>query len=387
MTRRVLGTAAALLLVWCAAITHQAARPALAAGMGSDTGLTPAAVVPGMGSDTGLTPGPPQRLRDTGLYADASSTEIAPGNRPFAPQYPLWTDGLSKRRWIYLPAGAAIDGRQEHDWQFPVGTKLWKEFAIGGRPVETRLLWKVSETAWTMASYVWNAEGTEAVLAPDAGLPGVAEVAANRRHSIPSRTDCAACHGTTQVQPLGFTALQLSPDRDPNAIHGEPLQPGMLTLTSLVGEQRLSGSRPDLLANPPRIRTEHAATRAVLGYLVGNCSMCHNGKGEIAALGPVIRARDLVEDGDAVARALPGQRTKWQVPGVPDGETVLVEPGAPDLSALLVRMRSRAPSSQMPPLGTVVRDQAAVDAVTAWIADRNRWHGPRTIAARSRIPD
>ena len=30
-------------------------------------------------------------------------------------------------------------------------------------------------------------------------------------------------------------------------------------------------------------------------------------------------------------------------------------------------MRSRRPSSQMPPLGTVVRDQAATDAIARWI--------------------
>ena len=353
MKRPVLGTAAALLVVWGGLIAQQAGRPALAAA-----GPDPVA--------------PPQRLADTGLYADGSWTHIAERNRPFAPQYPLWTDGLSKRRWIYIPAGAAIDGRNEHAWQFPVGTKLWKEFALAGHPVETRMLWKTSESSWITASYVWNAAGTEALLAPSEGVPGVAEVAANRRHSIPSRTDCAACHGSAPGQPLGFNALQLSPDRDPNAIHGEPLRPGMVTLTSLVEEQLLTGARPDLLSKPPRIRTADAGTRTVLGYLAANCSMCHNGNGEIAALGPVIRYQDLVEDGDAVARGLAGQRTRWQVPGVNDGESVLVQPGAPDLSALLVRMRSRAPSSQMPPLGTVVRDQAAVDAVTAWIKEATK---------------
>jgi len=75
-----------------------------------------------------------------------------------------------------------------------------------------------------------------------------------------------------------------------------------------------------------------------------------------------------VDDGDAVARALIDQPTRWQMPGVADGHTVLVKPGAPDGSALLVRMRSRAPSSQMPPLGTVLRDQQAVDIFTRWIA-------------------
>ena len=69
-----------------------------------------------------------------------------------------------------------------------------------------------------------------------------------------------------------------------------------------------------------------------------------------------------------MARALIDQPTRWQMPGLPDGQTVLVKSGAPDLSALLVRMRSRSPSSQMPPLGTVVRDHQAVDVLTRWIA-------------------
>lgn len=307
----------------------------------------------------------PQRLAETGLYRGG---DVDARNLPFAPQYPLWTDGMAKRRWIYLPPGTAIDGTDEHAWRFPTGTKLWKEFSFNGRKVETRMLWKVADDRWEFGSYAWNEAGTEALLVPD-GMPGVIEVAPGRRHSIPSRTDCTACHGTDSAGPLGFNALQLSPDRDPNAIHGEPLREGMLTLQMLVARQLLAHSRDDLVSRPPAIRASTPATRSVLGYFAANCGMCHNGNGEIAALGPVIRTRDLVADGDAVARSLVGARTKWQVPGVADGHSVLVDGATPERSAILTRMRSRAPSSQMPPLGTVVRDQEAVDAVTRWIAE------------------
>jgi hypothetical protein len=47
---------------------------------------------------------------------------------------------------------------------------------------------------------------------------------------------------------------------------------------------------------------------------------------------------------------------------------VLVHDGQPEQSAIYVRMRSRSPSSQMPPLGTTVRDEAAVDAIARWSA-------------------
>ena len=317
--------------------------------------------------------GLPARLVESGLYAADGSGAIDPANQPFAPQYPLWSDGLKKRRWVYLPPGSRIDVRDPDAWVFPVGTKFWKEFSLGDRKVETRVLWKTSESAWALGAYAWNAEGTEAVLAEPEGVVTPVEVAPRRRHTIPARTDCLACHGTSPA-PLGFTALQLSTDRDPNAVHGEALEPGMLTLRELVEQQRLVHAGEDLLTAPPRIRASTATTRTVLGYLAANCAMCHNGKGEIAAAAPVITARALAADADAVARSFIGHRTRWQQPGVPDGTTVLVAPGDPDRSALLARMHSRAPSSQMPPLGTVARDQQAVDLVRRWIADLARSH-------------
>jgi hypothetical protein len=311
---------------------------------------------------------PPATLHATGLYTDGRVGAIDPRNRAFTPQYPLWTDGLQKRRWVYLPPDAAIDVTDAHAWDYPVGTRFWKEFSLGSRPVETRLLWKASAAGWVFATYVWNADGTDAVLAPDGGVRNVVDVAPGRRHSIPSKTDCMACHGPRSTGPLGFNALQLSTDRDPNAIHGERPRPDMLTLHTLEQEGRLSPSRPDLVSQPPRIRTADPATRAVLGYLAANCGVCHDGSGDITGFGPSVAYREVMTDGDAVARALADHPTRWQIPGLPEGSSVLLRPGAPDQSAIVVRMRSRSPSSQMPALGTVVRDDAAVDAVAQWTA-------------------
>ena len=227
------------------------------------------------------------------------------------------------------------------------------------------MLWKVSPTRWLMASYAWNETQTDAELAAD-GVRGAVEVAPGRRHSIPSRADCAACHGANG-RPLGFAALQLSTDRDPNAIHGEPLAPGMITNATLAAEGRFSPARPELVASPPRIRTDNPRTRAVLGYFAANCGTCHNRSGEIAYSGPSLKHDDL-GDGDGTTSALLAQLTAWQAPGRAEGTTRMLDDLVPDASAMLVRMRSRRPSSQMPPLGTVLRDEAAIDAVTKWIA-------------------
>ena len=71
-----------------------------------------------------MVPVAPQLLSETGLYAGEGTARVDPRNRSFAPQYPLWTDGAGKRRWIQLPEGAAIDASNLSRWEFPVGTKL-----------------------------------------------------------------------------------------------------------------------------------------------------------------------------------------------------------------------------------------------------------------------
>ena len=313
--------------------------------------------------------GAPQRLSETGLYAPGRPGEIADGVRSFTPQYPLWTDGAVKRRWVALPAGAAIASSDAGTWDMPVGTRFWKQFEFNGRKVETRLIWRAARDRWVFASYQWNEEGSDSTLAPVDGVRGVADVAPGRRHSIPSASDCTTCHGSERPTPLGFNALQLSPDRDPAAIHGEPLRDGDVTLATLVAEHRLEGHVRGLPATAPRIRTANPRTRSALGYLLANCGTCHNGRGEIAALGPTLKVDELLEDADAVARRLIGQATRWQVPGVAEGESVLINPAEIEKSAMLVRMRSRSPLSQMPPLGTVLRDSEAVGRLTAWASE------------------
>jgi hypothetical protein len=319
-------------------------------------------------------PAIPERLSETGLYLPGTQT-VDPRNRPFSPQYPLWTDGASKVRWLRLPPGARIDAGHVDDWVFPVGTRLWKEFGFGGRKAETRMLWRSAADTWTYATYVWNEAQTDAMLAPPEGALAPVEVTAGKPHAIPSREDCRTCHENGRTPVLGFTALQLSTDRDPLAPHAEPLQPGMVTLQTLLDERLLEPVHPQLAANAPRIPATGPA-RAALGYLAANCGHCHNERSTVATvrfplLMPAYASAAQVEE---TIEALVSRAAKWDAPHAPPGTTVLVKPGAPDLSALFLRMRSRRPSSQMPPLGTVVPDRAAVNLVSAWIEELARAH-------------
>lgn len=318
----------------------------------------------------------PERLSDTGLYADIAMRRIADGNLPFEPQYPLWTDGAEKARWIRLPEGAAIDASDTARWEFPVGTKLWKDFAFDGRTIETRMLWRASSSQWVFASYLWNDAQTEAILAPAAGVRNHREVRPGVVYSIPSDAECHACHDSGGTPVLGFNALQLSDDRDPLAPHAKVARAGSLTIRELDRRRLLRPRRPDLVANPPRIAARSARERAVLGYFSANCGSCHNESGPLAVLGLHLRhgssGAEGVEPGYVTAVGVAGE---YVTPGATPERSRRIAPGDPDSSAIVYRMSSRRPSSQMPPLGTSVVDEEAVALIRAWIAEELRDRG------------
>jgi hypothetical protein len=311
---------------------------------------------------------PPATLRDTGLYSDWATRTVAPANLPFSPQYPLWSDGAVKARWISIPKGTYVDASDPNSWEFPFGTRVWKEFRIDGRLVETRYIERTDE-GWQFVAYQWSEDEQEAPLAPERGTKVGAEVAPGVPHRIPSRFDCRACHDGRPVPVLGFSALQLSPDRDPLAPHAEAPRPGDVDLRGLVDRGLLRGLPASLLKSPPRIAGRSKTERAALGYMYGNCAMCHNGRSSLAELGFSLdySAGQGHRDPDALLTAA-SRASHFVVPGT-EGHSERVRPGDPDQSAIAVRIASRRPATQMPPLGTQVVDEEAVRLVRRWIAE------------------
>jgi len=309
----------------------------------------------------------PARLADTGLYARTGAETLARGVRTWTPQYPLWSDGATKRRWILLPPGRSIDASDPDAWVFPVGTRLWKEFSLEGRRVETRYMERRADGSWLYATYRWTADGTDAIRAPATGVPAAARLAGGSVHDLPSVGDCEACHGAGRTPVLGFSALQLSPDRDPLAPHAEPPAADALDLASAVRAGLVRRLPRALLETPPRIQAGTDVARAALGYLHGNCGGCHDLRGELASLGLDLTQRVVPRSDAGPPATTVDVPARYQPPG--EGEAMLrIAPGRPERSALLHRMSSRAPADQMPPIATHRIDADAVDLVRTWIS-------------------
>ncbi len=257
----------------------------------------------------------PPALSETGLDH--------PDVHEFAPRFSLWSDGLAKRRWIYLPPGAEIDVSDPDDWVFPAGTRLWKELAADGVRLETRMLIKTGASPgdWRMAAYAWDEHQTEAWLAEDG-----AEDVLGSGHDVPGAFECLACHGSARDRVLGVSAIQAE---DGPALPGD------------------------------------ATARAALGYLHANCGSCHRADSVLRIeldLSLSVGALERVETTGAYQTAV------GVMPSAADGGEALIAPGRPERSSVYLRMAARETLIAMPPLGTQRPDAAGMDAVAAWIS-------------------
>jgi hypothetical protein len=312
----------------------------------------------------------PATLGDTGLPTPGNRAASPLTVASFSPQYPLWTDDADKQRWLYLPRGTQIDATRPDAWEFPVGTRLWKQFSFGGKPVETRYIEKRGDGSWAFASYVWNADATQATLAPERGLALSVPGRPGQRHTIPSRKDCLACHGSAPVPVLGLSALQLSPYRDPLGSLRPRASATELDLRSLVEGGWLRGLPARLLVDPPRIPAANPTERFALGYLHGNCAHCHNTSSNRVPL--ALTFAQLVSEPShsygAVLASTVNQRGRYGASSEDDAHAIIV-PGHPERSLLLSRMRSRQPWTQMPPLGSSIPDPDAIELISRWITN------------------
>jgi hypothetical protein len=320
------------------------------------------------GSSSPQAPAFPDDLRATELYSDFAAKTIDHRNLHYSPQYALWSDGAGKERWIFLPPGTAIDAADPDIWSFPAGTKVWKEFSFGGRRVETRLIESLGEGKLAFAAYAWSADGTEARLAPQSGLKHVVEVRPGIGHDIPGVWDCRACHVGDKEEILGFSALQLSPDRDRNAPHSEPVSSDMADLSTLIRRNLIRAYPESRAARAPRIDAPTATGRAALGYMHGNCGNCHNLSGPLEAHGLILRHSVRPDaPGDAAIVAGLEHTSHYPIPGAAPGTSFFVRPGDPGHSAIAYRMSTRNPLRQMPPLGTAIADDDALRLISRWI--------------------
>ena len=291
----------------------------------------------------------PARLSETGLYQRPGV--LAEDVLAYRPAFELWADGADKRRYLRLPPGAVIDTSDMDAWRFPEGTRVWKEFSLGGRKLETRLIEKLGPAAtdWAAIAYVWREDEEEA----DAAATGYLDVRGTD-HDAPGAGECIGCHGGRTSYVLGASAIQLSAPAGP----GEPEMPEMIDLARL-DQLGLVSDAPDAAITLPGDETE----RAALGYLHANCSHCHNQTRPGRDAAPCMDPDNSMDMFLSVADLASVEATGTYRTVVGDQ----IEPGHPGDSELLERAGTRALFYRMPPLGSEKVDTASFQLLERWI--------------------
>jgi hypothetical protein len=341
--------------------------------------------------------GAPKRLSDTDLTSLDSYALARLGTVAYAPAYPLWSDGAKKLRHVHLPADTsgkratiAFDPTTR-EFSIPENTRFYKTFmkpvrsATGDtqwRKVETRLIVvRKPPQAPIFAVYRWNEAEDEALLVAGRyrdGQPFRDAVfristdeanSASRTYAIPARHRCLECHeGASGRQfVLGFTPLQLN-RRVENAggVSGSVGMDELTQMERLTGYQLFTGLPAALpkLEQLGAVPARNARDLDMQGYLLGNCTHCHNPNGFASRQDRRLLSFDLspgkVYDLNTSAR------------GVSSGG-LLVIAGEPEKSELYVRVAKEtallgAVAIEHMPLHTPGIDCQATAVVGRWVA-------------------
>ncbi len=326
---------AASLAMLAGAVSHSSAR-------------TPVTV-----NDAAVLDGMPRNLSEFGFFADLPGQKGADRVAAYSLNTPLYSDGAAKQRFIYVPEGKQLRENGGQLLEFPVGSAIIKtfDFEIDGevRLIETRVLLHRSD-GWIALPYKWNAEQTDARLAlAGARLPITRSDGSEISYRIPNKNQCKTCHSKDgKVIPIGPKARNMS---------------GLwLTMMDEVGMLNLAPSSSDGDRLPKwgkrYLSSDENVARA---YLDVNCAHCHQPGGSASNSGLDLRWEQ--EDPHAIGiRKPPVAAGRGS-----GGRMVSIEPGNPDASILLYRMKSTEPGIAMPELGKGTVDPEGVDAVHAWI--------------------
>ena len=320
----------------------------------------------------------PGLLSQTGAFVDVRELIPAGGVVPYAVNSPFWSDGSVKRRWIALPADddGELDAESEQirfattgEWRFPPGTVLIKHFELPiderdpsiTRRLETRLLVVREDGDVYGVTYKWRDDNSDAELLSErlSETITITEADGGARTQVwtyPSSNDCRTCHTTNAGGVLGVNTRQLNRDfayragveNQLAAWSSARMFDASLDAPQIADLARLAGLTDSTAGLELRVRS----------YLDANCAHCHRPGG--------VRAEfDARFDTPLSEQGLVGG-TLFSTFGI-EGAAV-VKPGDLDRS-MLYRRVSSAGSDAMPPLGRAVVQQAAVEAIGAWISE------------------
>jgi uncharacterized repeat protein (TIGR03806 family) len=283
----------------------------------------------------------------------------SPALAPYALATPLFSDYSEKQRFIYVPTDGKMTIEPGGRVKFPVGTALVKSFGYAEADgklgiIETRLLLHRPE-GWVALPYVWRADGSDAELKlGGARVPATIRRAGSKdqaiSYAVPNKNQCKQCHSSKdKIEPIG------------------PNWPNMV-FSSAKDKERLakqaqfpkSGLFADAVWNDPK---SGSVEKRALSYLRINCGHCHRPTGSASNSG--LFFDDMI--GGETAMGI-GKRPVAAGRGSGNLDFV-IEPGHPERSILIYRLKSTDPGIAMPEVGRATVHKEGVELLEQWIKE------------------
>ena len=310
----------------------------------------------------------PQTLSETGFFADLADLSPNPGVVPYQVNLPFWSDYAIKQRWFSLTSLApVVHYAAEGNWSFPTGMLWVKHFDLEqerGQPasrfrLETRVLVRTANGAYGV-SYMWNTNGTEAYLVPDAGLTFDLAITNNglpatQTWAIPSRAQCLSCHTPAGGHGLSFNTRQLNRD---GSLAGA--SSNFIALLQRAGY--VTNFTDDYCLLPRHVRPEETQFDLEVrarSYLAVNCGYCHQQGSGSAPASWDGRPNLLLAD----TRVINGVASSAGT----DPANRLIVPGDVVHSIIFNRVAVSNGFTRMPPLGTFELDPVNIQLLADWI--------------------
>jgi uncharacterized repeat protein (TIGR03806 family) len=296
----------------------------------------------------------PQNLSDTGCVSASDPQQPAAGVIPYAINAPFWSDGATKDRWLAVPDGQTVTVRTDGDWDFPNRSVLMKNFRVGTRLIETRLLMRHPDGTWGGFTYEWNAQQTDATL-----LEGGADrdIGNGQMWRFPSEAQCLECHTGAANRSLGLETSQLNRDLTYSQTGRTANELATLSHIGLLSPPIADSSAAPAMPDPADTGAP-LADRA-RAYLHTNCSQCHRPNG------PTPSTMDLRYT--TALNATNACNASPQSGDLGIGTNArLIAPGS-SANSVIVNRANRRDSNGMPPLASNEVDADGVALLTQWI--------------------
>ena len=290
---------------------------------------------------------------------------------PFEPITPLFSDYASKLRFVWMPKGKSAVYEEDDVFDFPLGSVLIKNFyypvdindsSKGKKVIETRLLIK-KKNGWDALPYVWNEEQTDARLEIAGEIKNMTWTKQDGQSTefnylVPNKNQCKGCHvdnGT--FKPIGPKARYLNTDYSYSTGVDNQLQ-------KWTNEGYLAGYDSSVvIETAPNWNDTSSGSLEdrALAYLEVNCGTCHSriGPANTSGLYLTLDEESPAHLGICKSPVAAGKGT--------GGFRFDIDPGNPEQSILVFRMKSTDPSIMMPELGRALVHEEGVALIRQWI--------------------